>query len=51
MNFLGGLACFCSSACKAMGMLAKKMVFDFLGCMFRCLFVWGFVFAILILND
>ena len=24
MNFLGGLACFCSSACKAMGMLAKK---------------------------
>ena len=25
MNFLGGLACFCSSACKAMGMLAKKL--------------------------
>ena len=26
MNFLGGLACFCSSACKAMGMLAKKHI-------------------------
>ena len=31
MNFLGGLACFRSSACKAMGMLAKQFGVSLLG--------------------
>ena len=45
--FLGGLACFCSSACKAMDMLAQKngwLTFGVTGLMFASIVVsWHFV--------